>query len=188
MQAQLRSFFYSSVQSTITLLLAGAAAFSTLAPVDALFATALSILLLWLAKSDLQRFELPDLANLSVGVLGLMWISTQLDPAVGLLHATLRALAAAACLTAVKWSYDRIRGIEGLGWGDVKLAAAGAIWLDWPQMPLALLIAAAAGLLVIAGRGAFSPTPITASTALPFGAFLAPAIWLVWFAGLINLF
>jgi leader peptidase (prepilin peptidase)/N-methyltransferase len=189
MQPPLKNLLCSaSVQSLITLLVAGAAGFSVLAFVDALFAVALSVLMLWLAKSDLDRFELPDLANLAVGALGLIWLATQPDRAGGLLDAALRAAVAAACLVVVKWWYQRVRSFDGLGWGDVKLAAAGAIWLDWPQLPLALLIAAAGGLLVVAGRAALSSARITASTAIPFGAFLAPSIWLVWFAGLADLF
>ena len=91
-------------------------------------------------------------------------------------------------MSAVKWSYARLRRLEGLGWGDVKLAAAGAIWLDWPQLPIALLIAAAAGILVVAGRAMLDGGRLKTSIAIPFGAFLAPSIWLVWFAGRADLF
>lgn len=167
----------------MALLLASVAALNALAAVDALFAIAFAALVLWLTKSDLDNFELPDLANAAVAALGSAWISTLAEPGPGQLHAALRAIAAAACLSAVKWSYASLRGFEGLGWGDVKLAAAGAVWLDWPQMPMALLIAAAAGILVVAGRGMFARANIRISTAIPFGAFLAPSIWLVWFAG-----
>jgi leader peptidase (prepilin peptidase)/N-methyltransferase len=157
-------------------------------PVDALFGIAFAVLVLWLAKSDIERFELPDLANLAVAALGLAWIATLSKPSLGLLHAVLRAIAAAACLSMVKWCYARVRRVEGLGWGDVKLAAVGAIWLDWPQLPIALLIAAVAGILGVAGRATFAPAPIRTSIAIPFGAFLAPSIWLVWFTSRADLF
>jgi leader peptidase (prepilin peptidase)/N-methyltransferase len=165
----------TSLQSLIALLLAAVASFGVLATVDALFAAALAGLMLWLAQSDLDR-------------LGSAWIAAQADPSLSLLHAALRLLAAAACLSAVKWTYARLRGFEGLGWGDVKLGAAGAVWLDWPQMPIALLIAAAGGILVVAARGTLTSTPVRASSAIPFGAFLAPSIWLVWFIGRAELF
>jgi prepilin signal peptidase PulO-like enzyme (type II secretory pathway) len=178
----------TSLQSLIALLLAAVASFGVLATVDALFAAALAGLMLWLAQSDLDRLELPDLGNLSVAALGSAWVAAQADPSLSLLHAALRLLAAAACLSAVKWTYARLRGFEGLGWGDVKLGAAGAVWLDWPQMPIALLIAAAGGILVVAARGTLTSTPVRASSAIPFGAFLAPSIWLVWFIGRAELF
>jgi prepilin signal peptidase PulO-like enzyme (type II secretory pathway) len=173
----------TSLQSLIAVLLAAVASFALLATVDALFAVALAGLMLWLAKSDLERFELPDLGNLAVAVLGLAWIAAQAGPPMALLHAAPRLATAAACLWAVKWTYARLRGFEGLGWGDMKLGAAGAVWLDWPQMPIALLIAAVAGILVVAGRGMLTSTPVRAASAIPFGAFLAPSIWLVWFVG-----
>jgi leader peptidase (prepilin peptidase)/N-methyltransferase len=155
---------------------------------DALFGMALAALALFLAISDLRSFELPDLANVAVAILGIGWIATLGEPAVQLMHAALRAFAAAACLSAIKWSYEKLRTLEGLGWGDVKLAAAGAIWLEWAQLPVALLIAAAAGILVVALHSIISGARVETSTPIPFGAFLAPSIWLVWFAGRAGLF
>src|SRR5262245_16133337 len=109
--SQLRSLPWScSVQWVVALLVALAVAFWTLALGDAVFAGALAALLLWLAKSDLERFQLPDLANISVAALGLAWVATLNDPGPGLLEAALRAIAAAACLAAVNWAYARVRG------------------------------------------------------------------------------
>jgi prepilin signal peptidase PulO-like enzyme (type II secretory pathway) len=176
-----------SVQWAIALLLASVTAVAGLAPIDALFGVVFAALALWLAKSDLKSFELPDLGNALLAVLGATWIATLAEPVVGLQHAALRAFAAAACLSAVKWSYARLRGFEGLGWGDVKLAAAGAIWLDWPQLPVALFIAAVAGILAVAVRSTLAEGRLSTSIAIPFGAFLAPSAWLVWFAGRANL-
>jgi leader peptidase (prepilin peptidase)/N-methyltransferase len=178
----------TALQLPIALLLAAVASFGVLATVDALFAVALAGLTLWLAKSDLERLELPDLGNLAVAVLGSAWIAAQADPLPGLSQAALRLITAAACLSAVKWTYARLRGLEGLGWGDVKLGAAGAVWLDWQQMTIALLIAAAAGMLVVVGREMLTSTPVRASITIPFGAFLAPSVWLVWFVGRAELF
>ena len=48
--------------------------------------------------------------------------------------------------------YRRLCGIEGLGMGDVKLAAVGAPWLPWSHLQVALLIAVSAALLMVAGR------------------------------------
>ena len=175
------------VQLAIALLLASTAALYALSLLDALLGTALAASLLWLAKSDLDSFELPDLGNLAVAALGATWIATLADPAAGLLQAAFRAIAAAGCLWAVKWSYAKSRGLEGLGWGDVKLAAAGAIWLHWSQLPIALLIASAGAIVLVAGYGGLSGPKIRAFAPIPFGAFLAPSIWIVWFAGRLGL-
>jgi leader peptidase (prepilin peptidase)/N-methyltransferase len=77
--------------------------------------------------------------------------------------------------------YARVRGRQGLGLGDVKLAAVAGVWLDWLMIPVALQLAvlmALSGTILqrlVAGR------PISASARLPFGFFLAPSIWLGWF-------
>lgn len=164
------------------------AAYQTLAQMDALFAIPFAALVLYLAKTDLDRFELPDIGNLALFVLGLGWVAASAsDIGEGLVQALIRALAAAAFLFAIRTLYRAIRKMDGLGWGDVKLAAAGAVWLSWSQMPIALLIGALAGILVATAHAACSRRTLALQAALPFGALLAPAIWLVWFAGLSGL-
>ncbi|MFL6796070.1 MAG: hypothetical protein ACJ8F3_01510 [Xanthobacteraceae bacterium] len=53
------------------------------------------------------------------------------------------------------------------------------MWLDWMGITVAVEIAALAALAVIAVR-AFMGHRVSATTAVPFGAFFAPAIWLAW--------
>ena len=91
-----------------------------------------------------------------------------------------RAAVLGLAFLALRALYLRIRGREGIGLGDVKLAAVAGAWLDWPMMPLAVELAALAGLLayglgLLAGRRRFS-----AAARLPFGLFFAPAIWFCW--------
>jgi leader peptidase (prepilin peptidase) / N-methyltransferase len=78
---------------------------------------------------------------------------------------------AALILLAVRWTYKRLRGREGMGLGDVKLLAMIAAFLGFTQSLLALfagvLAAALYGLTLLALRRA------TPSSKLPFGSFLA---------------
>ena len=69
------------------------------------------------------------------------------------------------------WIYRRVRGREGLGEGDAKLLGALGAWVGLAGLPIVLLGAALAGLLRLRGEA------IDASTALPFGPFLALAGW-----------
>ena len=48
--------------------------------------------------------------------------------------------------------YRRIRGRDGIGLGDVKLAGVAGVWLDWWVLPVAIEIAALAALAVYAMR------------------------------------
>jgi leader peptidase (prepilin peptidase) / N-methyltransferase len=167
---------------------ASLAAFQMLAQADALFAVPFAALVLYLAWTDLDRFELPDHANLTLFALGLGWIAASSpDVSESLVQALIRALSAAAFFLAVRTLYRSIRKVEGLGLGDVKLAVAGAVWLSWMQMPTALLIGAVAGVLIATAHALYTWRAPTLRVAIPLGAFLAPAIWLVWFAGLAGL-
>src|SRR5262249_57454028 len=71
-------------------------------------------------------------------------------------------------------------GREGLGLGDVKLAGVAGVWLDWPAMPIAIEIAALGALALYVAGHVLGRRRIHAATRLPFGLFLAPAIWLAW--------
>jgi len=52
--------------------------------------------------------------------------------------AVLRAACVAGLLALLRWVYARIRKREGIGLGDVKLAAAVGAWLPLDVVPLCL--------------------------------------------------
>ncbi|MGH7111780.1 MAG: prepilin peptidase, partial [Stellaceae bacterium] len=87
-----------------------------------------------------------------------------------------------ASMRAVAWIYKKTRGGDGLGGGDAKLFAAAGAWVGALALPSVILVAAlsallAAALLRLAG------VRLTARSAIPFGPFLALALWLVWLLG-----
>ena len=91
--------------------------------------------------------------------------------------ALLGALVGAGIPVLVIVIYKLVRGIEGMGWGDVKYLGAigavaglyGCLWV----LIIAAVLGALVGLgLIVAGRG-------SGRTALPFGTFLALAV-IVW--------
>jgi leader peptidase (prepilin peptidase)/N-methyltransferase len=73
----------------------------------------------------------------------------------------------------------RLRGREGIGLGDIKLAAVAGVWLDLPAVALAIEIAALAALTIVLIR-ALRGRRVTGKTPIPFGLFFAPAIWIGW--------
>jgi leader peptidase (prepilin peptidase)/N-methyltransferase len=77
--------------------------------------------------------------------------------------------------------YERVRGVEGMGMGDVKMLAMIGAVLGWPLMILTLIWSSMAGGLVGAVLLAFKADART--TALPFGSFLAPAALLASLVG-----
>jgi leader peptidase (prepilin peptidase) / N-methyltransferase len=92
----------------------------------------------------------------------------------------LRGAALALVFLLIRDVYERIRGREGFGLGDVKLAAVAGAWLEWSVMPIAVEIAACTALLVYLVRQFAFGRPVEATSRLPFGLFFAPTIWLCW--------
>jgi leader peptidase (prepilin peptidase)/N-methyltransferase len=127
-----------------------------------------------LALIDLEHQILPDVMTYPAILFGLVFswfggFTTFADSAAG-------ALVGALLPTSVILLYRWMRGIDGMGWGDVKyLAAIGSVvGLQGCLMVLvvaAILGALVGGLLIAMGRG-------SGKTALPFGTFLAVAVML----------
>ena len=92
-----------------------------------------------------------------------------------------RACAAGGLFLALKLGYGWWRGREGIGMGDVKLAAVAGAWLDWFALAAAIEIAVVAALGAYLARHYVGRRPMRATHALPFGPYLAPAIWVGWF-------
>jgi leader peptidase (prepilin peptidase) / N-methyltransferase len=142
----------------------------------------LACLMIGIAAVDARRFIIPDEFSAAAFVLGLVAAALELPDAPGAAVATaaLRGIVTALALFGLWAAYRRLRGREGIGLGDVKLAGVAGAWLDWPSIPLAFEIAALAALAACLARWLVSGRGIRATTRLPFGLFLAPAIWIAW--------
>ena len=137
-------------------------------------ACALAAVLAALAVYDLRRGRLPDWLTLPLAAAGLLIAWSDGSPA----DAAMGAALGFAIFEAVAFGYRRLRGREGLGGGDAKLAAAAGAWVGWQGLPSVVLLAAAGALVVALARRRLGGTE-----SVPFGAYLAPAILLVWLTG-----
>lgn len=134
--------------------------------------------LLALAAMDLREYRLPDLLTLPLAAIGTFLALLALEPLPTVGASLIGGVVAGGTLLAVRWSYARLRRREGLGLGDVKLAAAIGTWLGpWP-LPTVLLLAGGLGILHALAAGAGRDPSIR----IPFGPSLAGAFWLVWLA------
>jgi leader peptidase (prepilin peptidase) / N-methyltransferase len=91
----------------------------------------------------------------------------------GARHAILGVVMGSGLLWLIAWAYWKVRKVEGMGGGDVKLAAMFGVVLGWKLTLLTLFLAAFAGSLwggYLIARGSGD-----GKTALPFGTLLAPA-------------
>jgi leader peptidase (prepilin peptidase)/N-methyltransferase len=149
-------------------------------PVSA-FAGALGALAVLIAIVDLDRYIIPDSAVVAVLILGLVLAGMEGGDgarSMAVADAGLRALVTGGALYLLRVGYRRLAGIEGLGLGDVKLAAAAGPWLMWPTLPFAVAVAAVAALVTTGARAMLLRERMHLKQELPFGAFLAPAVWL----------
>jgi leader peptidase (prepilin peptidase)/N-methyltransferase len=142
----------------------------------------LALLMAAIAAIDARRFIIPDELTAAALALGLVYavvVETDIWPE-ALAWSAMRGVIAALAFLGVRAGYRRWRGREGIGLGDIKLAGVAGVWLDWPSIPIAIETAAVAALgayliLHFCFRRVVRPT-----TRLPFGLFLAPAIWIAW--------
>jgi leader peptidase (prepilin peptidase)/N-methyltransferase len=149
----------------------------------AIASTALGILMIAGADVDARMYLLPNAVTWGATVAGIAAapLFDPLDPWLALASALARAVACASVLALLRWCYARTRRREGLGFGDVKLAAAVGAWLPLGAIPLCFALAAGAA-LVTAAVAHLHDHSIERTTRLPFGAFLCPALWLVFYA------
>ncbi len=135
-------------------------------------------LVVWIAAQDLRSFTIPDGAVVALAALALAARVAAQDPA---LMIGLDLLLTGGVLLAFREVYFRRRGFDGLGLGDVKLAAAGgllvgAVAFAWALLAASLLAIAAVGIAHLRARRVGG----IATGRLAFGAFLAPAIFGAW--------
>lgn len=128
------------------------------------FAAALVVLFL----TDLDCRILPNEITLGGIVVG--WVASLFLPP-GLVSSLLGTALGGGALWATGALYERVRGVEGMGMGDVKMLAMVGAVLGWPLMVLTLVFASFTGGLF--GMALLALRADARTTAVPFGTFLA---------------
>jgi len=148
----------------------------------ALLGAGLALLMLTVAIIDRRCFVIPDALTGAAFGLAIVHAAVQEPNAMltAVAFAVVRGTVFASVFFVIRYAYWRVRGREGLGLGDVKLAGVAGAWLDWSFMPVAVEITACVALLVYLVRHFALGRPIQATSRLPFGLFFAPTIWLCW--------
>lgn len=151
---------------------------------DGLCGALLAALMLAIMVSDAERYIIPNELTAAALVLALLRAGT-IEPDAGWFAVgwtLLRAAAIALPLLALMMVYRRWRGRDGIGLGDVKLAGVAGAWLDWTTIFAVVEVAALAALAAYLLTAMLRRRTLRGTAFLPFGAFLAPAIWLGWLA------
>jgi leader peptidase (prepilin peptidase) / N-methyltransferase len=137
-----------------------------------------------IAFEDVRSMRVPNAWNALAAIAGFVAVAIEAsDSSVDVLGAlgwgTLSAVLCGGVFFLLRELFFRFRGVEGLGFGDVKLAATGGIWLGWEIFPVAVSVAALGAILWVAVAALLSRA-WPRERKIPFAAFLAPAIWIAW--------
>jgi leader peptidase (prepilin peptidase) / N-methyltransferase len=149
---------------------------------DGVLGALLGALMLAIAASDFRRYIIPN--ELTVAAVALaLFRAAAVGPEAGweaVLWAAGRGLLIALPFLALMASYRWWRGRDGLGLGDIKLAATAGAWLGFVTVFAVIELATLSALGAYFVSGYLRKRPPRATALLPFGLFLAPAIWIGW--------
>lgn len=182
---------YPFVEAAVAALAVGNLLFTGISFETAAF-TIFCALLIALAICDAETMRLPDALTLPLLGLGILYRAG--DGLFGEMHrgaayawhsalllglrGAISAAATALALLLLRWIYALLRHRQGIGLGDVKLAAAIAAWLGARQMCVVFFLAVLCGALTALAVFAVRDRTRTRSEgplAVPFGTFLALA-------------
>lgn len=154
---------------------------------------AATAVLLWHTYMDVRYFLLPDIGNIILAGLGLVYrlVHTQWADGSDIAFVLGDMALGATCGAGIFWVTRLVslkwKGVEGVGLGDVKFSAAAGIWLG--PGGVGLMIGGAAALLLVFGCIVVAITRRSLRDYyLPFGAAAAPVtailLWLGFFGKL----
>jgi leader peptidase (prepilin peptidase)/N-methyltransferase len=148
-----------------------------------LFTAWLAAAMLLIIASDARRFVIPDVLSLPTIPLGMAANSVVLHVEwyAGMLESLMGIALGGGTLYLLRWAYFRLRGIEGLGLGDVKLGAVAGAWLGPDLLAPACLVASMAALVgAWLIRDSHTTKQFYKELHIPLGCFIAPVILLFW--------
>jgi leader peptidase (prepilin peptidase)/N-methyltransferase len=173
----------AGVMAVVASFAVAAISYYAFAPRTALASCVLGWTMLAIAAIDAQRFMIPDALSLPAIPFGLLASGYMLDASTNQLvslHHVIGVCLGGASFWLVRDVYRRLRKREGLGLGDVKLAAAGGAWVGWINLSDVVLLAAVAALGFASARAIVRRSGLSRTERIAFGTFLAPSVWIVW--------
>ena len=148
-------------------------------------AIVLGLILLALAAIDLRTGYLPDRLQMALAGAGLIVLAVGSPIGLSWQMALAGAALNGGIFWGLRWLVTRLKGREAMGLGDVKLVAAGGLWVG----PLALpFIMAAGGILTLVGAlvmGLITRKPVWRGE-MPLGPGLAAGLLANFIAALMK--
>ena len=148
-------------------------------PVYTAFVLLFVCLLISLAVIDFTNMILPD--ELTLGGAVVFFIYSFFNPRVTTANAVVASLGSALIFTGLYYFYLKVKKIEGLGFGDVKMMLLLGAFLGINKLLIAVLAASLSGLIVGLFFIIFKGKNLRLK--LPFGTFLAAGSYISLFYG-----
>ena len=126
---------------------------------------------------DLKFQILPDNLNLLLSIFG--FLQSYFLEAPEAVESLLGSFLAGLVMFVVAKAYKKVRKLEGLGLGDVKLAAAGGLWVGWTMVGMMIFLGAFSAAVFVFMRS-WKFGKIDRNERIPFGPFLAFGILCSW--------
>ncbi|WP_421693559.1 prepilin peptidase [Aestuariivirga sp.] len=163
-----------------------------LPPAAALATAALAFAMVLITLTDIRHFIIPDVVSLPaipIGILANAAVFTPEDWSQGVIESIWGLVLAGGTFFLLRAFYFWLRGVEGLGLGDVKLAAVAGAWLGPALLPPACFVASLAAICVVLLRALVSGgmASLQSQARLPFGSFIAPTIFIFWMYKILEL-
>jgi len=132
----------------------------------------LTAILIVLFGTDFDTQRLPDvltLPGIAIGLAGSLFLPP------GIWDSLVGTALGAGILLAIRWVWLRLKGVDAMGLGDVKMLAMIGAFLGWKQVWVVLVLASFAGAII--GIGLTMARGRSMQSRLPFGTFLALAAY-----------
>jgi leader peptidase (prepilin peptidase)/N-methyltransferase len=167
---------------SLALLVGVFASLVTAPAAEGLYGAFLAALMLAIAANDARHYLIPNELSGAAFALALLRGAAAVPDAgaQALLWPIARAVAVALPLLLLMLAYRRWRGRDGLGLGDIKLAAVCGAWLDLATVAVVIELAALLAISAYVATAALQRKPLRGTAFMPFGLFLAPSIWIGW--------
>lgn len=148
-------------------------------PVFTVFSIIFLLILIALAFIDLKHMILPD--ELTIGGGLLFFVYSFFNPFVPVIEALISGALVFLVFLGIYVFYLKVRKIEGLGQGDIKMVFMLGVFLGAEKLIVAILLASVSGLMVGIFLILFKNRDL--KHALPFGVFLSLGGYISFFWG-----
>lgn len=151
--------------------------------IDLVFGAVLVAIIVAISIVDFRELIIPDKLNILLGAMGFAY-QLWLVPEFPILPVVFSALVFAIFFL-VQQAFLYLRGVGGLGLGDVKMAAASALWISPWNLPIYILVSCCAALIFVVFL-AIKYGALIKSIKVPFGPFLGCGLILTWLIERLN--